>query len=436
MRRRTKEALEPLQLKRWVRAVEDGEIPTVKHPKTKEIIPLSMPLARSDGDGLTFTLSRSGTASWILRYRYGGRPKELTIGNYPDISLSDARKLARELRAEIDRGSDPASDKRQSKKSAAKDWTVRRLIEDYRAKVLSGLATSTQRSYGRSLTRIESKIGASSISKVTPQDVVALIEDVGATWSESKMLLCAAKLLFRHAAGKKLITANPCAGIDLTALMGKRPPVRRRLMLSEEELRQVLTATMRRENALAIRLLLGTAVRSDELINAKWDQFDFGNNVWTVPNTKTGPSIQIPLAAPVAKWLDELKELSVNSEFVLPARAKSRIARRGGDAPINPNTIGAAIDFWLTEHTPSIRRFTPHDLRSTAKSHMRALGIPRDITEMCLNHKLAGVEGIYDIHTYFEERKEALAKWAEYLVRVENLPAPVLDLTDIGTLVS
>jgi integrase len=271
---------------------------------------------------------------------------------------------------------------------------------------------------------------------VTPQDVVALIEDVGATWSESKMLLCAAKLLFRHAAGKKLITANPCAGIDLTALMGKRPPVRRRLMLSEEELRQVLTATMRRENALAIRLLLGTAVRSDELINAKWDQFDFGNNVWTVPNTKTGPSIQIPLAAPVAKWLDELKELSVNSEFVLPARAKSRIARRGGDAPINPNTIGAAIDFWLTEHTPSIRRFTPHDLRSTAKSHMRALGIPRDITEMCLNHKLAGVEGIYDIHTYFEERKEALAKWAEYLVRVENLPAPVLDLTDIGTLVS
>ena len=45
-----------------------------------------------------------------------------------------------------------------------------------------------------------------------------------------------------------------------------------------------------------------------------------------------------------------------------------------------------------------MRRFTPHDLRSTMKSHMRALGVPRDISEMCLNHKLSGVEGIYDRH--------------------------------------
>ena len=168
-------------------------------------------------------------------YRHGGRPKELTIGNYPDVSLSEARRLARELRAEIDRGSDPASDKRKSKESAAQDWTVRLLIKDYREKVLTGLATSTQRSYGRSLIRIESKIGALSVSTITPRDIVALIESVRTTWSESNMLLCAAKLLFRHAAGKKLVTANPCAGIELNALIGKRPPVRRRLMLSEEE---------------------------------------------------------------------------------------------------------------------------------------------------------------------------------------------------------
>ena len=51
---------------------------------------------------------------------------------------------------------------------------------------------------------------------------------------------------------------------------------------------------------------------------------------------------------------------------------------------------------------------------------MRALGIPRDITEMCLNHKLQGVEGIYDVHTYFEERKDALTRWNNYLVSLEG----------------
>ena len=53
------------------------------------------------------------------------------------------------------------------------------------------------------------------------------------------------------------------------------------------------------------------------------------------------------------------------------------------------------------------------------KSHMRALGVPRDISEMCLNHKLSGVEGIYDQRTYFDERKEALEKWTRFLVACE-----------------
>lgn len=428
MQRRMKHALESIQLKHWMEAVKNGISPTIKDPETKEIVQLPMPLARSDGDGLTFTLSQSGTATWILRYRHGGRSRELTIGNYPDIGLSDARMLARERRAKIDGGSDPAADKRKTKAFALGDWTVRRLIEDYRKKVLKDLGPSTQRSYGRNLVRIESKIGSSAVSKITPLDIVAMIESVGAKWtkvkwSEANMLLNTAKMVFRHAAGKKLIPANPCTGIELSALMGKKPKVRRRLMLSEAELQLLLGGEMRRENALAIRLLLGTAVRSDELRNAKWEQFDLDAGVWSVPSSKTGPGMQIPLTVPVIAWLVELKTLNTGSgsKYILPTRAERRKAKFDGDAPINPNTIGAAIEFWITEHNPDVRRFTPHDLRSTAKSHMRALGVPRDITEMCLNHKLPGVEGIYDVHTYFDERKEALKRWGDYLVRLDAI---------------
>ena len=60
------------------------------------------------------------------------------------------------------------------------------------------------------------------------------------------------------------------------------------------------------------------------------------------------------------------------------------------------DTIHEAISYWLDTGKPAVRRFTLHDLRSTMKSHMRALGVPRDISEMCLNRKLSGLEGIYD----------------------------------------
>jgi integrase len=413
------EKLQTLQLQHWLRTVKSGEVPTVKDLKTGQVVDLPLPLARSDGGGLTFTLSTSGTATWILRYRIAGRARELTIGNFPDISLADARKIAREKRSEIDRAGDPAVDKQRMKALALKDWTVRQLIEDYREKILNGLGTSTQKGYGRSLARIQGSVGSYAVAQVSSLDIVELIESVAAPWNESRMLLTTARMLFKHAAGRKLVAANPCVGIDLSALMGKRPAIRRRLMLSREELGEVMRAEMNRENALAIRLLLATAVRSSELRTAKWSQFDFAKSVWSIPASKTGPGIQIPLTTPVTAWLQELRQRSGKSEFVLPVRGDYKNASTTGDRPINPNTIGAAVEFWLTEHKPKVRRFTPHDLRSTAKSQMRALGVPRDVTEMCLNHKLPGIEGIYDVHTYFEERKQALTVWADFLVEID-----------------
>lgn len=159
-----KERLQTLQLQHWLRTVHGGGIPSIKNPETGEVVALPMPLARSDGGGLTFTLSSSGTATWILRYRMAGRAKELTIGNFPDISLAEAPKIAREKRAEIDRAGDPAADKRRMKALALKDWTVRQLIDDYREKILSNLGLSMQKGYGRSLIRIQRRLGSYAVA--------------------------------------------------------------------------------------------------------------------------------------------------------------------------------------------------------------------------------------------------------------------------------
>jgi integrase len=233
------------------------------------------------------------------------------------------------------------------------------------------------------------------------------------------MLLITTKCLFTHACGKRLINANPCHGIMLSALLGERPPKRKRLMLTREELHLLLNAGMRRRNALTIRILLATAVRSAELYQARWEHVDLDEAQWHIPKSKTGAAMDIPLAPIVVDWFKELRTLAGESAFVLPAHSRGRAARQGGDTHVSKDTIREAIGYWLDADKPAVRRFTPHDLRSTMKSHMRALGVPRDISEMCLNHKLSGVEGIYDRHTYFEERKDALAKWAAFLLACE-----------------
>ena len=128
---RDKGLLSDLQLRHWIKA--------------------GAPLAKADGNGLTFTLSAAGVAGWILRYRHGARRRELSIGRYPDISLGDARGIATIKRAEIMQGRNPAADKQKAKATAAKDWTVRELVKDYRAKKLVSLSDSTQVSYGRHL---------------------------------------------------------------------------------------------------------------------------------------------------------------------------------------------------------------------------------------------------------------------------------------------
>lgn len=411
--------LQDLQLKHWYNSVRHGKI-HFKDPETGIVRELDKPLVRADGGGLSFTLSVNGTASWILRYRTGGRMKELTLGGYPAMALSAARVEARAKRVEVDKLGDPAADRRREKARAMAEWSVAQLIADYRAKILKELGGSTQKGYGRSLSKIERRLGSLAVTQVSPAEIVELIESTKVPWNEARMLLTTGRMLFKHATGRKLVQFNPCAGVDLEAVLGKRPTVRRRLMLSRDELRLIFNANMNRENALAVRLLLATAVRTNELRTAKWADFNFDTGVWSVPASKTGPGIQIPITKPVESWLRELKPWAGTSEFVLPVRGDYKNSTTKGDRPINPNTIGAALTFWQAEYKPAVRPFTPHDFRSTAKSQMSALGVPSNISEMCLNHKLTGVEGIYDVHTYFDERKKALTTWADFLFAIDN----------------
>lgn len=387
--------LSDVQLRQWIKA--------------------GKPLSVTDGGGLIFTLSAAGNAAWVLRYRHGTRRPEMTLGPYPAIGLSEARTMALVKRAEIAQGKNPMAERVKAKAALAKDWTVRQLIQDYRQKVLVTLAKSTRVCYSRHLKRIENRFGSLSVREVESSDIVALIDDSKLSWGESSLLHITAKCLFTHACGKRLVNANPCVGIMISALLGPRPPVRKRLMLAREELHLLLNAPMRRPNTLAIRILLATGVRGVELFTAKWKDVHLDEARWHIPASKTGPAMDVPLAPELIDWFKELRTFAFRSAYVLSARAHSRAERNGGDTHLSKDTVRESIDYWIKQYKPQVRRFTPHDLRSTMKSHMRALGVPRDISEMCLNHKLTGVEGIYDQHTYYPERRQALLTWMQFL---------------------
>lgn len=384
-------------------------------------------IARSDGDGLTFTLSSAGTATWVLRYRVSGvRRKEITLGNYPDLTLAAARKLARERRVDVDQGKDPAADKKVLKMRTQMAWTVRELISDYKEKKLTTPPLAEGTVYYRKWDLdkiIGPKLGSMEVRNVTPADIVHVIESSKRSWTICKRLLTSAKLLFAHACGKRLINVNPCVGIDLTALMGAHPPIRKRVMLAEDELRALLKDIndIGVENGLAFRILLATCVRSIELAKARWEHIDFELGTWWVPaeSVKTRTGFLVPITPTVAEWFKSLQCLSGDSPWVLPARTDRR-RKRVGDTHVGKTTLWAAITRAFDRGDIDVRRFTPHDTRSTAKGHMRNMGIPNDITEIALNHALKGMEAVYDVREEIPERRQALEKWAAFIEACET----------------
>ena len=422
---RTTHALDDIQLRRWVAA--------------------GKPVAKADGDGLTFTLSGAGTAAWVLRYRIpGARRKELTLGNYPDLSLAAARKAARAHRVAIDNGMDPAAEKRQEKAKTAAAWPVRTLVQDFREKRLAQdvehpLAEGTVYYRNWDLDNVVlPKLGSMEVRKVTPTDIVAAIEGANRSWTVSKRILTTMTQVFDHACGRRIIVANPCAGVKLTALMGPRPPVRKRLMLTAEELASILPRideSIGRENGLSLRILLATCVRTNELVKTLKNDVDLDRRAWFVRDetVKTRNGFLVPLTPIVTEWFEELIALSGGSQWLLPARRADRVARHG-DTHIGNSTLWAAIDRAFERGGLKIRRFTPHDTRSTAKGHMMNMGIAKEITELALNHALKGMEAIYDVREEIPERRAALERWSEFIAAcAEGKVADVVQLPSART---
>jgi integrase len=403
----------------------------LKDVQLRNWIKAGKPLATTDGDGLTFTLSASGTAAWVLRYYVAGKRKEMTLGRYPDIPLTKARERALEARAKIQGGVDVGREKQRAKQAEARAWTVRKLVEDYLTRAAERLAEGTISQRRQQLNaHVLPIIGHLPAKDVTPADIVDIAERAaGKSLHVARLVLIAVREVFAHAVARHVVTSNPCAHVKAKAVIGPRPVNRTRIKLTELELRAMLPAlhTIGRQNELATKVLLATATRIGELTRAQWGHIDFENRLWTIPaaNIK-GRSVKaargedvkdfvIPMADAVVGWFAELHDLAYESRYVLPVRSR----RAEGDYPMESTTLNAAINRLCKSLGEQCRRFTPHDLRSTARSHLAAMGVDIIVAERCLNHSLGGLVGVYDQHDYLKERRKALDEWAAFILACE-----------------
>lgn len=403
--------LTDMQIRAWIKAGERFE-------------------GRSDGNGLYLSYRENyQTPVWRFRYKFAGKSRVMMIGSYAELSLAKARETTKELSARVALGYDVAGEKQERKSEA-----LQRMEQEKHALKVSALAAEyferqilPRWKHPDILRRridkdINPSIGHMKVEDVKPRhidDMLKSIVDRGAPTIATDVLRWTRRI-FDYGIKRHALEINPCSAFEVSDAGGKE--VARDRWLTREELIRLFQAMrtakgFSRQNELTFKLLLALCVRKMELCAARWEEFDLDAAIWHLPEerSKNGDAIDIPLPPPAVEWLRELHTFSCNSAWVLPARKmQNRMIPH-----IQESTLPVALAKVRAE-MPDVPNYTIHDFRRTARTHLAALGVDPVVAERCLNHRIRGVEGIYNRHQYFDERKAALAQWAALLVALEN----------------
>lgn len=403
--------LTDIQIRAWIKAGERFE-------------------GRSDGNGL-YLRYRAGdkVPAWRFRYKFSGKKRVMQIGSYGELSLAKARETAKELSARVALGFDVAGEKQERKADALEKMEqeknalrVSELAAEYFERQIMGRWKHPDILRRRIDKDINPNIGHLKVEDVRPRHIDDMLQKIvsrGAPTIANDVLRWTRRI-FDYGIRRHMLEINPTGAFEIADAGGQEKS--RERWLTREELIQFFQAMrmakgFSRENELTMKLILCLCCRKMELCGAPWSEFDLDGAVWHLPTerAKNGDAIDIPLPPPALEWLKELHSFSSNSKWVLPARKmQHRMIPH-----IQESTLPVALAK-VRREMPDVPNFTVHDFRRTARTHLAALGVDPIVAERCLNHRIKGVEGIYNRHQYFEERRAGLALWADLLVALEH----------------
>ncbi|EAA1180667.1 site-specific integrase [Salmonella enterica subsp. enterica serovar Mikawasima] len=403
--------LTDMQIRAWIKAGERFE-------------------GRSDGNGLYLSYRENyKTPVWRFRYKFAGKSRAMLIGSYAELSLARARETAKELSARVALGYDVAGEKQERKAEALAKIEAKKsalYVSELAAEYFERQILPRWKHPDILRRRIDKDInpciGRMRVEDVKPRhidDMLKGIVDRGAPTIATDVLRWTRRI-FDYGIKRHALEINPCSAFEVSDAGGKE--IARDRWLNRSELIKLFQAMRKakgfsRQNELTFKLLLALCVRKMELCAARWEEFDLDAAIWHLPEerSKNGDAIDIPLPLAAVEWLKELLTFSCNSAWVLPARKmQHRMIPH-----IQESTLPVALAKVRAE-MPDVPNFTIHDFRRTARTHLAALGVDPVVAERCLNHKIKGVEGIYNRHQYFNERKAALNLWADLLLTLEQ----------------
>lgn len=404
--------------------------------------PAKLP-AGGGAKGLVLRIYTSGSATWWLTYRYLGRQRHLSLGEYPGLSIADARIEAGRIRAAVKDGRDPAAERKRTEAQARQQHrdSVAALYELFEPVFRRDKRPATAREYDRIYRKeIAPRWADRPVKSITPRDVSAL------TAEKAKTHRVMANRVQSFAINL-LSFARNIGWLDQNLSLGLRKPggteKTRERVLTDDELRALWAALdetvpekpdaprLRPVLADLLRFQLLTGQRLRETAITRWENVNTDEGVWRIPaaDNKAKRDHTVPLTP---------QALAVLHRRRAETPAREPYVFRGTKTGTTIHSTATGIVAWLCRERLSFK-FTDHDLRRTVKTQMIRAGVSEDVADRALNHKPASmtrVASTYNRWGYEPERRAAFEAWHALLAQIldKTLPAvdPVAEARDEG----
>lgn len=377
----------------------------------------------ADAGGLYLEVAASGSKRWFVKYRFNGKEKRLALGNYPIVSLKEARDGRDKARKARGEGHDPVQARRVAKviNKAASAQTFEAVAREFFETKKGGWSPKYA---ARWIERMEKDLfphlGAVPVGNVTAPlllDGLRRVEKRGAIETAHTL---------RQTAGQVLrygVQTGRCERNSALDLHGALQPVKVKHMAavlepnSAGELMRAIDGYSGQPVTRAALLLSALLFQRPGNIRAmEWAEVNADGALWTIPAAKMKRTLHgkengrphlVPLAPQAVAVLEQLRPLTGHGRYVFPSLLT-------GEKCMSENTVRAA----LRRLGYGNGEMTPHGFRAMARTLIveRLPGVSPDVIEAQLAHGKSGPLGMaYDRAEFMEQRRALMAAWADYL---------------------
>jgi integrase len=384
----------------------------------KKAKPGEKPIKLFDGDGLFLHVMPTGSKIWRLAYRVDGKQKMITFGKYPEVSLAQAREKGLEARKQLAAQVDPVADRRATKqaKAVASKNNFEAVAREWWAHWKH--ARTSDHHVDQTLRRLEADvfpaIGTRPIAEIEAPELVAMAKEIEKRGAGelAKRSLQTCGMIFRYAIANGKASRNPAIDIRPSDVLKARK-VENYARVGAGELPQLLRKIEayqgRPTTRLALKLMALTFVRTSELIEARWAEFDLDAARWDIPAERMKmrqPHI-VPLSPQAVDILRTLHTISGGRELLFPGE-------RDHSKPMSNNTLLKALDIMGYKYT-----MTGHGFRGVASTVLHEHEFDHAHIEAQLAHATrSSTSAAYNHAIYLKQRSEMMAWWGNYIESV------------------